>query len=140
MSPAVWPETLPRPTRSGWQAQDMDPRLKRKADKGLPGYRRGWSNVARQVSLMIKVERSEKAVFDNFLTEMTGHGSGTFYMPDPTTEGWAFLDDANAPLLTEDGTPIELSARWLCLFGDEMPRERIRGVRFEISFSVSVMP
>lgn len=140
MTVAVWPTELPRPERAGWQAQAVDPRLKRKVDTGMPGYRRRWSNSPKDVALSMTVSRSQKAVFDTFLEYTIDLGTRPFHMPDPTTDGWPLFVDSGAPLTTSDGTPILLSARWLCILGDDMPRERIKGVRFQISFRVWVMP
>ncbi|WP_102226875.1 hypothetical protein [Acidimangrovimonas sediminis] len=140
MTVAVWPSELPKPTRNDWQAQYQDPRLKRTRDTGPPGYRRRWSSVARQVSLAIVVPRSLKQVFDNFHRDATAYGALPFYMPDPTTDGWALLSADGAPILNGSGQPLLLSARWLCLFGDTMPSETVQGIRFKISFPVVVMP
>lgn len=139
MSTGTWPSSLPRPSRNSWQAQQDDGRMRRSGG-GPPGYRRRFSSTARMVSLSINVPRSQKAVFDNFYMDTTSAGSTPFWMPDPTTDGWALLDAAGRPVNDATGQPILLSARWLCLFGDETPIETIQGVRFDISFSVAVMP
>ncbi|AMY72321.1 hypothetical protein [Frigidibacter mobilis] len=83
--------------------------------------------------------RSQKATFDSFFSDQA-MGTNLFWMPDPTTDGWPMLTADGAPVLTAEGAPVLLSAQWLCLFGDAMPTETILGVRFQISFSVSVMP
>jgi hypothetical protein len=141
MSPATWPETLPRPTRAGYEAAVIDPRLRRSAETGPPGYRRRWSSVARDVALSIVVSRADKAVFDRFHAETTAWGTRPFWMPDPVTDGWPMLTSDGRPLLTAGGAPILLAARWLCLFGDSPPVEHIRGgLEFEIAFPVVVMP
>ena len=139
MTVATWPASLPRPARNSWQAQQDDGRMRRSGG-GPPGYRRRFSSTARMVSLSINVPRSLKAVFDNFHRDTTAQGTMPFYMPDPTTDGWALLDAQGRPLKDGTGRPILLSARWLCLFGEEHPIETIQGVRFDIAFSVAVMP
>lgn len=140
MSPAVWPSDLPRPNRAGYQAQLQDPRLSRSREQGPPGYRRRWSSVARPVSMVIDVTRSQKAQFDAFVEQTTQMAVLPFWMPDPTTEGWLLLNESGQPILTEAGVPVLLGAQWLCLFGAQMPVETIKGNRFLISFSVTVMP
>ncbi|WP_102226925.1 hypothetical protein [Acidimangrovimonas sediminis] len=140
MTVPSWPSELPKPTRSDWQGQYDDPRLKRARDTGPPGYRRRWSSVARQVSLAIIIPRALKQVFDTFFAETTAFGSLPFWMPDPTTDGWALLSADGTPILNGAGAPLLLSARWLCLFGDQLPVETVKGPEFKIAFSVSVMP
>jgi hypothetical protein len=43
-------------------------------------------------------------------------------------------------VLAGDGAPLLLAAEWLCLFGATMPVETIVNVRFQISFTVKVLP
>jgi len=140
MSIAIWPESLPRPMRNGFQSQTLDPRKSKSAETGPPGYRRRFSSVARDYSMTIDVPRSEKAVFDNFYQTETKFGSKPFWMPDPTTDGWPLLTAAGEPLLIDTGAPLLLSARWLCLFGATTPRETIKGIRFQIAFAITVLP
>lgn len=139
MSVAVWPDTLPCPMREGYEASRQDPR-QRRAASGPPGYRRRFSSAARLVRLTLEVSRAQKAVFDNFQRNDTRDGTLPFYMPDPTTDGWPMLTGDGTPVLTGAGAPVLLSARWLCLFGEDVPVETIIGVRFRIAFSVAVMP
>ncbi|TMV09816.1 hypothetical protein FGK63_01730 [Ruegeria sediminis] len=140
MTVPVWPSELPRPTRPGWQGQYSDPRLKKSGDAGPPGYRRRWSSVARAVQLTVQLSRSQKATFDTFFEYDTRMGVLPFWMPDPTTDGWPMLTEIGTPVLDGAGNPVLLSAQWLCLFGSEMPVERIVGVEFHYSFPVWVMP
>lgn len=140
MSVLTWPSSLPRPLRSGYQAQNADPRLRKQADAGPPGFRRRYSSVARGLSLSVVLSRSEKAQFDRFYEQDTRHGSLPFWMPDPVTDGWPMLTESGAYVLTESGQPILLSKQLLCLFGDEPPVETIQGMSFTIGFSVWVMP
>ncbi|MBW8447267.1 MAG: hypothetical protein K0M49_16725 [Arenimonas sp.] len=118
----------------------MEARLKRNPEAGPPGYRRRFSGVPEAVSLSILVDRNNKAVFDNFRKDLTKQGSLPFWMPDATTDGIPLLTPTGAPLLTGAGEPILMSARWLCLFGEQLPASTIVGVEFRISFSVMVMP
>lgn len=140
MTVATWPSELPRPTRQNWRGQHDDPRLKKAASAGPPGYRRRYSSVARQVGLSIIVTRTGKAIFDTFHRQTTNYGALPFWMPDPTTDGWPMLTGAGEPVLTAAGEPVLMSAQWLCLFGDAMPVETVKRVEFQIAFSVSVMP
>ncbi|MBP1852681.1 hypothetical protein [Rhizobium halophytocola] len=102
--------------------------------------RRRFSSVSKPVSLSIFVDRNGKAIFDNFYDDTTAGGSRPFLMPDPTTDGWALLASDGGPLLAGDGTPLLIAGEWLCLFGQAMPSESIKGVYFRIAFSVEVMP
>ncbi len=140
MTLPIWPTSLPKPNRQGYQAQSQDPRLRKNNDTGPTGYRRRWSSVSKTVGLIIDVTRSEKAVFDNFHAQTTAFGTKPFWMPDPVTDGWPMLGADGIPILAADGSPLLLSARWLCLFGQSTPSEAVKGVRFIISFSVEVMP
>lgn len=140
MTVPYWPSDLPRPNRAGYQRQTDDPRLARRAEAGPPAYRRRWSSTTRSVALVIDVSRSQKAIFDDFHDEVTASGSLPFWMPDPTTDGWPVLDAIGAPVLAGDGAPLLLAAQWLCLFGATTPVETLRGVRFQISFGVTVLP
>ena len=137
----VWPSELPLPTRDGHAGTWQESRLRRAADGGPPGWRRRFSSAARNVSLVVVLDRAQRQIFDAFWELDTRHGSRPFTMPDPLTEGWPLLDGDGAPMLTGDGEPILLAATWLCLFGDEPPSERIsRALEFDVSFSVWVMP
>lgn len=140
MTVQIWPSDLPRPERPTWQLQPQDGRWPKQSDNGPPGWRRRFSGIARTVRLSVLLSRSERQVFDNFYHDDCAGGSLTFYMPDPTTEGWALLTEDGAPLLTEDGAPILLSAQWLCLWGEEVPAETIQGIHFRKTFSVTVLP
>ena len=139
MSLAAWPADLPKPLRAPYAQERQDTRL-RKAAGGPPGYRRRFSSAARMVSLGIEVSRARKAIFDVFYDEITRQGSLPFWMPDPTTDGIFLLNEGFAPILTSNGAPMLLAAQWLCLFGEPVPVERQIGGRFEISFTVWVLP
>lgn len=140
MSLVTWPSRLPRPSRSGLEQTWQDPRLRKGADAGPPGYRRRYSAVAKGVSLDIRIYRAELAVFAKFYDTTVDNGTVPFWMPDPMTDGWAMLGDSGAPVLTETGLPLLLSAQWLCLFGEDAPSVKPDGLRFRVSFSVWVMP
>ncbi|APX21321.1 hypothetical protein [Salipiger profundus] len=140
MTVPSWPTALPRPLRSSYRASATDPRLKRAQDAPVPAYRRRYSSVARGLQLSLVLSRAQKAVFDTFHTETTGFGTTPFWMPDPVTDGWPLLTPEGQYLLTPEGQRILLSARLLCVFGDEVPSETLRGMSFTVSFSVWVMP
>lgn len=140
MTIPTWPATLPKPERDTWSRSPLEARLKKQAEASPPAYRRRFSSVPKSVSLSIVVSRAQKAQFDQFYEETTSFGAKAFYMPDPTTDGWALLGGDGRPLLTAGGSPILLSARWLVFFGDDLPKEGIEGVKFRMSFSVTVMP
>ena len=141
MTTPVWPQTLDRFERPGWQVQPQDSRQRRSNEAGPPGYRRRFSAVAKQVSLSIILTRDEKAVFDRFHEEDCAHGSRVFWMPDPSTHGWPLLAGSGQQLLTATGAPLQLGARWLCAWGDPPPTEAIVGqVQFRKTFSVWVLP
>lgn len=141
MSYPVWPETLRRIERDSWQAQRQDARLRRQSDAGPQTYRRRFSSAARLVALSVIVTRDEKAIFDRFFEQDCQDGTSLFWMPDPTTDGWAALTTGGQRITMPDGTPILMSRRWLCSWGDALPVETVQGdVDFRKSFSVQVMP
>lgn len=144
MSILEWPAELPRPERDTWSNQRQDARLKRQSDTGPQSYRRRFSNPGKQVALSLLVNRNGKAIFDNFFEYDTKMGSLLFWMPDPTTEGWAMQMSDGSPMLIsggpDDGKPILLSAMWLCTFGDQIPTETVIGTEFRMSFNVTVIP
>lgn len=136
----TWPDTLPRPERDTWQVSPQEVRRKRATETGASGYRRRFSSAAKTVSLSVVLTRSQKAVFDQFFHEDCAEGAHMFWMPDPTTDGWPLLSTDGQPLLVDDGVPLLLSATWLCLWGDQLPAETIKGTEFKKSFSVVVVP
>tara|TARA_R110002074_G_scaffold124678_3_gene261282 strand:+ start:742 stop:1161 length:420 start_codon:yes stop_codon:yes gene_type:complete len=139
MSVAVWPTDLPFFLRDTYGQQRQDARL-RKASGGPPGYRRRFSSTARFVTLGLELTRARKAVFDDFYDETTKGGTRPFLMPDPTTDGVLLLDAQYLPMLTESGEAIRLDAKWLCMFSEPVPDERMIGGRYDITFTVSVLP
>lgn len=136
----VWPTDLPRPFRDGYQGQAQDPRVRRRAETGPRGHRRRFSAIAQIHSLTIDVSRDQKAVFDKFHKEDTSLGTLPFVMPDPLTDGWPLLAPDGQALLAPDDEPILIAAHWLCQFGETMPVETIRGIRFRITFPLEVLP
>lgn len=140
MSVPVWPSQLPKPTRSGYGATPQDPRIRRNAETGPPGFRRRFSSSARMVSLSFICSRFQKGFFDTFLDEQLQEGSLPFWMPDPVSDGWGLLTEDGTQLTSEDGTPLLISAQLLCLITVQ-PQEAIHGqVDFEISMQVAVLP
>lgn len=135
----TWPTSLPRPERNSWQSQPQDARRKRQPEMGPPAYRRRFSRAPLKISLSLVLTRDLKAVFDGFFHDTCAEGSLLFRMPDPTTDGWAALTSGGAPILAGDGSPILLSASWLCAWGDQLPVETVTGVEFRTTFSVVVM-
>lgn len=137
---ATWPDTLPRPERSGWQLQPQEARRKRQSDAGPPAYRRRFSSVAKMVSLSVLLTRNQKAIFDRFFHETCAEGSLRFWMPDPSTDGWKLYSTDGQPLMVDDSTLLLLSERWLCAWGDQLPTETVQGIEFRKSFSIVVVP
>ncbi|MGZ9811290.1 hypothetical protein ACXN5S_12580 [Pseudoroseicyclus sp. H15] len=140
MSVPSWPSELPRPLRDGYDLRSDDPRLRRPADTGPPGYRRRFSAAALQSRMTIDVSRRELHLFDLFWRDTCLFGSQPFTMPDPATDGWPLLTDDGQMILAGDGRPILLAATWLCLFGSETPVRSAVANQFKVAFSVSVMP
>ena len=136
----VWPTGLPKPQRTSYQSQYQDPRLRRRAETGPSGMSLRYSSAARIVSLSMGVSRDQKAIFDRFFENDVSMGSLPFLMPDPLTDGWPLLAPDGEPMLSPDGERLLIAAYWLCQFGETMPVETIRGIRFQISFPVVVMP
>ena len=136
----MWPAELRKFQITGWQSQPQDARRKRLSDAGPPSYRRRYSSVPKLVALSLVVSRNEKAVFDQFYHVTCKEGAKTFYLPDPSTDGWPMLSAAGEPMLS-GGVPLLLAARWLCAWGDPPPVETMDGdVDFVKQFSVVVMP
>ncbi|MGD9862849.1 MAG: hypothetical protein AB7S99_06525 [Pseudodonghicola sp.] len=140
MTVAVWPDTLPRPLRDGYSEQRLDARLGKGGEAGPPGWRRRWSSVARTVAMVLDVPRAVLGDFESFYEHDLSEGSLPFWMPAPTLDGWPLLTPGGAPVLLPDGSPVLVSARWLCLMGEGTPTIAPKGVRFRVSFSVTVMP
>ncbi len=140
MTVPVWPASLPRPDRETWQRTSQDARVKRQSTSGPPGYRRRFSSAAQMVTLSLTLSRRQAAVFDDFFRITTAQGSLSFWMPDPTADGWPLLTADGGALTTHGGAPILISAWWLCLFGDSLPAESVVGIEFRKTFSVVVLP
>lgn len=136
-----WPSELPRPERESWQLVPQEARRKRQADAGPPAYRRRFSSVPKLVTMSVILTRNQKAVFDRFFHDDCAEGAELFYIPDPTTDGWALLASNGLPLLTGAGQPLLLAKRWLVAWGDQLPTETVvRQVQFQKTFSLVVMP
>lgn len=135
-----WPAELPLPNRENYQFDRTDGRLKSKMDAGPARYRLMSSAIVEAAQLAITVDRDGKEIFDAFYRDETAYGTKPFWMPDPTTDGWAIFDEDGVPLLDGDGSPLLFSETWLCMFGEKMPSETIIGIRFNITFSVGIMP
>ncbi|MEN2979991.1 hypothetical protein P7L78_09225 [Tistrella bauzanensis] len=136
----IWPVTLPRPDRSGWQYRPQDPRQARQADAGPTGYSRRYSAVATDVTMSLTLTRQQQGVFWEFWRDRCRHGSLMFEMPDPTSDGWPLRSADGAPLLTGVGSPLLMARIWTCLWGRDVPSEAINGNEFVISFGVQVLP
>lgn len=137
----TWPPELERPERNSWNARWMDPRSRRSGQAGPPRFGRRFSAVPKLVSLSVVCSRAQKGIFDRFFKADTRFGSRLFWMPDPTSDGWALLDEDFAQLLDQDGRPLLMAAQWLCSFGEDMPSEAVvEQVKFRISFNVVVLP
>lgn len=136
-----WPAELPRPERPSWQLTSQDARRKTQSDAGPARYRRRFSAAAKLVTLSVILTRDQRAVFDRFFHDDCAQGARLFYMPDPTTEGWALLSSDGTPLLSGSGAPLLLAGRWLCAWGDQIPVETLHGqVEFKKTFSLMVLP
>ena len=136
----VWPPELPRPNREGWNPAFQDPRSDRAAEAGPALPRLNYSVVPRHVRQVMTMSRDQKAVFDIFLEHKTRFGTLPFLMIDPTTDGWPVLMPSGQPMLHSDGRPILLARVKRCFFGRPMPSETIAGNRFNISFTITVLP
>lgn len=139
---ANWPAALPRPERNTWQLQPQDARRKRKNDTGMPGYRRRFSSIAKQVTLSLVLDHDQRGVFDRFFHETCQEGSIRFWMPDPTFEEWALTTEAGTPLLVSaaGAEQLTVSGLWLCAWGDQLPTETVEGIQFRKSFQIWVLP
>lgn len=139
MSIPSWPE-LPLPTQAGYGFQPEDPRTKRTREAGPPGYRPRYSSVATTMRLGLDLDRNQREIFWDFYRKDCKNGSTTFTMADPITDNWPLLSIDGKPLLNEAGRPLLLAKRLLCLWGDEVPSETLEGLRFKLTFAISIMP
>jgi hypothetical protein len=96
--------------------------------------------VAQLVTLSLLLNRDLRAVFDRFYDVDCAGGTRLFWMPDPTTDGWALLGTDGRPLLAGGRQPLLMSRRWLCAWGDAVPSEALVGLEFRKSFNLQVMP
>lgn len=136
----TWPAELPPPQRDSWQLTRQDPRRRRQSDVGPPSYRRRSSASAKLLTMSIVLTRSQKAVFDNFYDIDCRSGVRLFRMRDPSTDGWALLDELGRPLLDQDGRRLLISKMWLCAWGDQVPTETVvEQVKFRMSFNITVI-
>ncbi len=137
----TWPSALPKPTRDGFQQSPEDLRRKRGSDAGVPRYGKRYSLSAQNVALRVILDRSAKQVFDQFYHVTLSDGVHPFWMPDPISDGWPLVSPSGERLLSPQGEPLLMSAKWLCLMGDEPPLTgALKGLEFPVSFSVVVMP
>lgn len=139
---ATWPASLPRPERPSWNLTPQELRRKRQSDAGPPGYRRRFSSVARMVTMSVILTHDQRAIFDQFFAETCKYGAIRFWMPDPSTDGWPLTTETGDPLLVNASTkvPLELSERWLCAWGDQLPAETVEGIEFRKTFGIVVLP
>lgn len=140
MTIAQWPAELTRFERDAFQAVPQDGRRPRQGSSGPPGWGRGFSAYATQVSLSLICTRAEKAVFDGFWRDDLAAGTLPFRMRDPVTDGWKLLDEGENLILDGDGTPLLISETWLCLWGDPATETVVEQVKFRKAFTVWVMP
>lgn len=64
-----------------------------------------------------------------------------FLFRDQQLDGYPLDDDLGSWLQTEDGTPLRIESWWLVQFGQQEPAySRLSGRRFEIQFSLVVLP
>jgi hypothetical protein len=135
-----WPPELPRPMRDSYQQTAGEARLMKKNDSGPPGTRRRFSSVADTVSMTVDLSRNQLARFDRFYNEEVAQGSKPFRIMDASLSGQRLLTDEEVPILTDDGHPILIEETWLVLFGQQLPSRSVIGVRWRVSFQLSVMP
>lgn len=137
----TWPADLDPPERDSWGRQPDDARMLRSAEGRPSRYGRRMSAVSTRVQMAIVCSSSQRAVFWRFFERETRGGSLLFWMPDRSRDGWPLMTPSGAPLLTPAGAPLLNSARWLCLFGREMPQENSANqVEWRIAFAVEVLP
>lgn len=92
------------------------------------------------MSLTVLLNADELAVFNAFYDDTTGGGIGLFYMPDPINDGVPLAGPDGKALLGQDGSPILITSRWLCMFGEQPPRDSRVDLETRVSFQVQVLP
>ncbi|WP_299370416.1 hypothetical protein [uncultured Tateyamaria sp.] len=140
MTLPVWPDSLPPPARAQFQAQRQDNRRRLSNDTGLPAYRRRTSQGATQENLTVVLDRHGKQIFDAFFEGLLADGTLPFWMPDTLSDGWPLDTPQGVSILRPDGKPLCAAAQMLCLIGDDMPRETLRGQTITVTFSVWKLP
>jgi len=131
---------LPRPNRDGYELAHGDGRSIGRTDRGSPIRHGRVSNVPETVSFVTDLSLSQRARFLRFYREDTAKGTLPFQIPDWSVHGTPMLKADGTPLLKADGAPLLISRIWLCVFGEQLPKERPRGVEIRVSFNLLVMP
>ncbi|MFT4015190.1 MAG: hypothetical protein QM682_17740 [Paracoccus sp. (in: a-proteobacteria)] len=117
---ATWPTSLPRPERDNWWLQPQDARRKRQNDAGPPGYRRRFSSVAKSVSMSLLLSQNQRETFDQFFHKTCQEGAISFWMSDPTRDGW--------PLTTASGVPLWVACSVPRIFAPAIALGRVNHV------------
>lgn len=141
MAVAIWPSDLPqKPQSKSYSQAAMNGRLVSDTEVGPGKRRRRWKGAAAvQISLYIRGDQIQS--FWSFWDDDTAGGVLPFFFPDPVGDGAALTDDGDDLLTTNNGTGLEASAHWLCLFDTAEPSlTNVGGPLFQIAFAVQVLP
>ena len=135
-----YPAELPKPLSDGYQVARGDGRIMSRNDAGPPNIRGRYSAVVNTVQFSTFLSRSQLARFDRFYIEDTKRGAKPVLLPDPGTDGWAWLDEDELPVLDEGDVPMLLTETWLVTFGGKPPVVTNKATFWTISFELTVLP
>lgn len=141
MAVALWPADLPQhPRTQGYSQAAVNGRLVSDTEVGPGKRRRRWKGAAAvQLSFYLKGDQLQR--FWSFWDDDTAGGTLPFFFPDPVGDGASLTDDADDLLTTDDGTVLEASAHWLCLFASAEPSlTNVGGPLFQVAFAIQVLP
>ena len=135
-----WPIELLEPISDGWRQQRGESRRRGGGDQGPPRMRRGVSKAADAVQMTFVCTHDERARFDRFYDEDTDEGALPFLIPDFATDGDALMTGEGSLLTDENDNPLLIASTWVAMFGDQLPSYAPIGLRWQITFILTVLP
>lgn len=135
-----WPPELPRALRQGYSRSRPDGRQSTQPEVGPPRVRRRFSAAIAPMTMTIDVSADQRMRFSRFWEEDTGFGSLPFLIPDWTIDGLDMGTASGSSLTTANGETLEIAASLLVMFGRDPPTEIPVGIRYRITFQLSIMP
>jgi hypothetical protein len=137
---AVWPEEFNPPIRNSFALSEGEGRLRTQAESGPVRQRSKFSSVSQPVSLTFSFTRNELARFDRFYFDEIARGALPFLMPDFSANGFPLMSIDGEMLTDDEDNVLTITSYWLVQLGQELPERRNIGVRWQVSFTLDVMP